>query len=113
MFTFSGTIGRKTYALGLLAVIVEFFVVTSLLLAVMELAGGEAKGASTFSQAVAIIAFGLMIVNLIAANVVLISIVMRRARDIGNTALWTVLGLLFFPVTAALAFMPGNNETAR
>lgn len=109
MFEFSGTLNRKEYVKQMLLLVAEVIVVSLVLLGALELLNAEKPGASTLSQALAILAFGLILLNIVLMFIAQFGIVMRRARDIGNTVLWTALALLFSPVILIMAFIPSNT----
>lgn len=107
MFTFSGTIGRKDYAIRMALVIVEFLIVTSILLLLAKYIDNTNGSAGDGVLTVLLI---LAVLNTLAVFVAQFSLIMRRSRDIGYTVLLTVLALLFSPVMFILALIPGKHQ---
>jgi uncharacterized membrane protein YhaH (DUF805 family) len=94
MFTFSGRLSRKEYLRIVLLSLVGLVVISGSLLWLLDIQDAEMPGASSMNQALSIVFLCLYLLSLGFFGMHILSAVVRRARDTGNTVLWTTLGIV-------------------
>lgn len=106
-FTFSGVLSPKQYTLSVLAVFLATLVAIGILGVILDIQDAEVPGAPALNQAIAVTAFFAQLTVLATAIVSLLSMIVRRARDTGNTVLWSMATIIPFPITFLMMIILG------
>ncbi|MEN0001136.1 MAG: DUF805 domain-containing protein [Pseudomonadota bacterium] len=112
LFSFRGRIGRKSFALGALMMVLIQFAIVAWLAGLGEGTGGDIQ----LSGGEAIMAFFVMIGFWIAMAWALLAMAAKRLHDLdlpGILAVLLIIPAISLLTFLALAFMPGSRNTNR
>ena len=111
MFSLSGTLTRKQYWYRQLFFMAEVIIVMVLGIMFLDAINTESPNASTTTEFIATGVFFLLLANMLTIAVASIFVVIARARDIGNTVMWSVIAILVPFGWVVLGLIPSSSQT--